>query len=195
MGHLSKVMRRGYVHSKCVHHFELFTRPHEHRIPGGPQCGGVQGDWEWAWGQQVAHTTEKIRCWQALGTMLPFWSKLCFLCEKKPMKSWEAQSYHTFSCATSLYLPTIYAEDGEGNGNPLHYSCLENSMDRGAWWLKSMGSQRVRHDWVTNTFAENDDIESQEKIGQRILPLPLILSYLSISQRLCHRRNISEEEK
>ena len=23
---------------------------------------------------------------------------------------------------------------GEGNGNPLKYSCLENHMDRGAWW-------------------------------------------------------------
>jgi len=23
---------------------------------------------------------------------------------------------------------------GEGNGKPLQYSCLENSMDRGAWW-------------------------------------------------------------
>ena len=23
---------------------------------------------------------------------------------------------------------------GEGNGNPLQYSCLGNSMDRGAWW-------------------------------------------------------------
>ena len=23
---------------------------------------------------------------------------------------------------------------GEGNGNPLQYSCLENTMDRGAWW-------------------------------------------------------------
>ena len=23
--------------------------------------------------------------------------------------------------------------NGEGNGNPLQYSCLENSMDRGAW--------------------------------------------------------------
>ena len=23
---------------------------------------------------------------------------------------------------------------GEGNGNPFQYSCLENSMDRGAWW-------------------------------------------------------------
>ena len=34
----------------------------------------------------------------------------------------------------------------EGHGNPLQYSCLENSMDKGAWWLKSMGLQRVRHD-------------------------------------------------
>ena len=38
---------------------------------------------------------------------------------------------------------------GEGNGNPLQYSCLKNSMDRGAW-LQSMGSQRVGHDWKTN---------------------------------------------
>ena len=30
---------------------------------------------------------------------------------------------------------------GEGKGNPLQYSCLENSMDRGAWWLESMGPQ------------------------------------------------------
>ena len=33
---------------------------------------------------------------------------------------------------------------GEGNSNPLQYSCLENPMDRGAWCrLLSMGSQRV----------------------------------------------------
>ena len=30
---------------------------------------------------------------------------------------------------------------GEGDGNPLQYSCLENSMDRGAWGLQSMGLQ------------------------------------------------------
>ena len=23
---------------------------------------------------------------------------------------------------------------GEGNGNPIQYSCLDNSMERGAWW-------------------------------------------------------------
>ena len=32
----------------------------------------------------------------------------------------------------------------EGNENLLHYSCLENPMDRGAWWVQSMGLQRVR---------------------------------------------------
>ena len=36
---------------------------------------------------------------------------------------------------------------GEGNGNSLQYSCLENPMDREAWCrLLPMGSQRVRHD-------------------------------------------------
>ena len=30
-------------------------------------------------------------------------------------------------------------------GNPLQYSCLENSMDRGPGGLQSMGSQRARH--------------------------------------------------
>ena len=29
---------------------------------------------------------------------------------------------------------------GEGNGNPLQYSCLENLMDRGAWWATVHGS-------------------------------------------------------
>ena len=34
----------------------------------------------------------------------------------------------------------------EENGYPLQYSCLENSMDRGAWWAIVHGSQTVRHD-------------------------------------------------
>ena len=32
-----------------------------------------------------------------------------------------------------------------GDGNPLQYSCLENSMDRGPGRLLAMGSQRIRH--------------------------------------------------
>ena len=36
---------------------------------------------------------------------------------------------------------------GVRNGNPLQYSCLENSMDRGAW-LQPRESQGVRRDWA-----------------------------------------------
>ena len=43
-------------------------------------------------------------------------------------------------------IPGLGRSSGEGNGNPLQYSCLENSIDRGADRLQSMGSQRVRHD-------------------------------------------------
>ena len=31
-------------------------------------------------------------------------------------------------------IPGLARSPGGGNGNPLQYSCLENSMDRGAWW-------------------------------------------------------------
>ena len=33
---------------------------------------------------------------------------------------------------------------GEGNGNPLQYSCLENPTDREAWWLQFRDLKRVR---------------------------------------------------
>ena len=33
---------------------------------------------------------------------------------------------------------------GEGNGNPLQYSCLENPMDRGAWWATVHGVAKSR---------------------------------------------------
>ena len=42
-------------------------------------------------------------------------------------------------------IPGSGRSPGEGNGNPLQYYCLENPMDRGAWWATVHGSQRVRH--------------------------------------------------
>ena len=42
-----------------------------------------------------------------------------------------------------VLIPGSGRSPGGGLGNPLQYSCLENSMDRGLW---SIGSQRARHD-------------------------------------------------
>ena len=41
---------------------------------------------------------------------------------------------------------------GEGNGNPLQYSCLENPMDRGACRATVHGVTKIRQDSATDTF-------------------------------------------
>ena len=42
---------------------------------------------------------------------------------------------------------------GEGNGNPLQYSCLENPMDGGAWWAAVHGVARSRTQLSDFTFT------------------------------------------
>ena len=46
-------------------------------------------------------------------------------------------------------IPGLGRSPGEGNGNPLRYSWLENPMDRGAWRATVQGVTRAGHDLVT----------------------------------------------
>ena len=43
-------------------------------------------------------------------------------------------------------IPGLGRSPGEGNGNPLQYSCLENPMGRGGWQATVHGAARVGHD-------------------------------------------------
>ena len=43
-------------------------------------------------------------------------------------------------------VPGLGRSSGEGNGNPLQYACLENSLDRGAWQAIVHETVRVGHD-------------------------------------------------
>ena len=43
-----------------------------------------------------------------------------------------------------VLIPRSGRSPGEGNGNPLQYSCL-NSMDRGAWWATVHGVTKESH--------------------------------------------------
>ena len=42
---------------------------------------------------------------------------------------------------------------GEGNGKPLQYSCLENSMDRGAWWVTWDPKEVDMTEWLTLSLS------------------------------------------
>ena len=41
-------------------------------------------------------------------------------------------------------IPGLGRSPGEGNGNPLQYSCLESSIDRGTWWVTVHGVAKSR---------------------------------------------------
>ena len=41
-------------------------------------------------------------------------------------------------------IPGLGRSPGEGNGNPLQYSCLENPVDEGAWWATVHGVAKSR---------------------------------------------------
>ena len=47
-------------------------------------------------------------------------------------------------------IPELGRSPEEGTGNPLQYSCLENSMDRGAWWATVHGVAKS-HTQPSNT--------------------------------------------
>ena len=73
-------------------------------------------------------------------------------------------------------IPGSGGSPGEGNGNPLQYSCLGNPMDRGAWWATAHGvakSQTWLRNWThththTHTISKLDGMTTwQLKINRR----------------------------
>ena len=58
-------------------------------------------------------------------------------------------------------VPGFGRSSGEGNGNPLQYSCLENPMDRGAWQATVHEVARVRHDLATKPSPPPPPLASQ----------------------------------
>ena len=66
------------------------------------------------------------------------------------VKNLPAMQETTCSTGDLGSIPGLGRSPGEGNGNPLQDSCLqENSMGKGAWWAIAHGVARVRHNLVT----------------------------------------------
>ena len=51
----------------------------------------------------------------------------------------------TYNAGDSGSIPELGRSPGEGNGNPLQYSCLRNPMNRGAWWATVCG---ITKSWI-----------------------------------------------
>ena len=70
------------------------------------------------------------------------------------MSSQTPQLRNINSSVLSFLYSLLVTFNGEGNGTPLHYSCLENPMDGGAWWaaVHGVAKSRTRLSDFTFTF-------------------------------------------
>ena len=69
------------------------------------------------------------------------WHCLCPLCSNTGVKGNAARHPPRKRRSYSLFMPLPF---GEGSGTPLQYSCLENPMDKGAWWAAVHGVAKSR---------------------------------------------------
>ena len=76
---------------------------------------------------------------------------LLYFADTMFFRNWRCvTTLHCQMTGSKLLIPGIRRSPGEGNRNPLQFSCLGNHMNRGAWQGYSLwGSQRVRHDLAT----------------------------------------------
>ena len=77
----------------------------------------------------------------------------CLSCHSFNGSAGKESTCNTRNTGDMCLIPGLGRSPGGRNGNPLQCSCLENPVDRGAWWAPVHGSQRVGHDWATNTHT------------------------------------------
>ena len=67
-------------------------------------------------------------------------------------------------------------KDGEGNGNPLQYSCLENPVDRGAWWAAVRGVTQTRTQLkrLSMDLFMHAMLKESQQWGLTVAPFPSI---------------------
>ena len=89
-------------------------------------------------------------------------------------------------------IPGLGRSPGEGNGNPLQYSCLKNPLDRGAWWATLHGvakSQTRLSDFISNYGGgdeDNGDLLQRSHVTL-LHSVPLTLQQATTDPRLCQR--------
>ena len=123
--------------------------------------------WFWDWNTEKAGLVRRWRRqWQPTPVLLP---------GKSQARAWWAAVHGVVRSRTRLSDFTFtfhFSCIGEGNGNPLQCSCLENPRDRGAWWAAVYGvaQSQTRLKWLSSSNSSSQKMESwaekSPKLGQ-----------------------------
>ena len=104
----------------------------------------------WVWGRENIYLTHfnksKANCslaWRSCPTVMLSQNQLSLSCYSEPLSLGFPGGSEVKASARNAgdlgSIPGSERSPGEGSGNPLQYSCLENPMDGGAWWATVHG--------------------------------------------------------
>ena len=136
------IFQMSVIYTHLYYLLEKAMAPHSStlawRIPWKEEPGRLQSigslrvRHDWATSLSLFTFMHWRRKWQPTPVFLPG--------ESQGLGAWRAAVYGVAQSRTRLkWLSSSILSIGEGNGSPLQYSCLEDPMDRGAWWPKVHG--------------------------------------------------------
>ena len=132
-----------HTHDMLVSEEKIYITPHDfHNSPSQVVCGDTNISQKCR--QSMVHR------WHAgkLQIYFTFYHRLLVF-----ISWWLRWQRICLQCRRSRFDPWVGKILGKGNIYPLQYSCLENSMDSGAWWATIHGvTKNHGHNWTTDTF-------------------------------------------
>ena len=122
------------------------------------------GTWMGTWAWRVAMTT--IYGWPVASCVSSDWWETGPISEFPDSMGWsKVTAGHAARLVLGGHSPR---SPGEGNGNPLKYSCLENPMDTGAWWAIVHRVAKNRKRLSDYTTTKRDGGTSEQQFGLRL---------------------------
>ena len=98
---------------------------------------------------------------------------------------WLRQYRICLQCRRLRFDPWVGRSSGDGNGNPLQYSRLENPMDSGAWWV-TIHRVAIGHNWVLDTTEQHTHTHTHTHVHMYILFQILFYYRLLQYSSLCY---------
>ena len=110
---------------------------------------------------------------------------LCVMCCFFPYCFYGGSDGKESACSAGYpgSMPGLRRSPGEGNGSPLLYSCLENSMERGAWQATVHGVTKCQT-WLST------DVKERKKIQISIKVLNISVCWNKVKQRNVPRHQL-----
>ena len=103
--------------------------------------------WSWGWEDPLEKGTHsnilawRIPCTEDPSNFSPWGYKQSDMTSNEGFPGTSDSKESAYNVGDLGSIPGLGRSPGGGNGNPLQYFCLENFMDRGAWWATVLGSQ------------------------------------------------------